>query len=441
MKTMKTSLRITKPIYCLIILAVYFISGNQVLNAQITPELIFNNPSLESGNGGSNGAIYRFPSVKPNVDALVTLKGRSSSSLTLVSIDQSGSGYRNAFQPEVTYNNGSTSSAVTYWMDFEIKFVAAGTTTPVGVSFYLTALDIDGDNNNLHEWDAFYSPFPNSYTLETPTLLSVSNFSQIINGNNTVVGKRFDGPTTLYTAGVDSATKKIMTTLNYNNVTMVNFRAGATTTSSSSMTMRMYSAWFKNFTYNAPLVTLPVKLNNFTAMLHNNKAELNWSTSSEINASHFVVQRSTDGISFKDAGIVFAAGNSTDLNRYSFNDNLLSITNSVVYYRLCTVDIDGKTEFSDVRMIRLTGLTENKLSILAYPNPVSSELRVTIPAAWQNKNVTFEIIQFNGQSISRMITSNAGQTQIIDVHSLPQGNYLVVAICDNERATARISKQ
>ncbi len=408
-----------------------------ISKAQAPVNLSFSSPSLESGSSLSVGATYRFPSVKANVDALVKIKARSSSSVNITSIDQSGSGYGSAFQPQINYNGGNSSGAVNYYVDFEIKFVTANTTTPVAVSFNVTALDIDGDNNTLREYDAFYSPSPNSYTVEGTSLLTTSNFMQ--GASN--VGKQFTGPTTLYVLGVDTSTKNIMATMYYNNVTMFNFRAGASATASSSQTNRMYSAWFRNFTYNAPLVILPVKLSAFNVSLLNAKAELRWETSSEINASHFIVQRSLDGTTYHDAGLVFAAGNTTDVQQYIFRDDLSNISSKVVYYRLCTVDIDGKREYSDVRMIRMTGFAENKIRLQAFPNPVTSELRVTIPAEWQNKEVVYEVFQLNGQSVSRKINSNAGQTQTIDMHSMSRGIYVVVASCADQKATERIVKQ
>nr|WP_287424193.1 hypothetical protein [Candidatus Brachybacter algidus] len=49
--------------------------------------------------------------------------------------------------------------------------------------------------------------------------------------------------------------------------------------------------------------TLPVKLTAFTAILNNNKVDLKWTTASEVNVSHFVVEKSTDGINYSDAGM------------------------------------------------------------------------------------------------------------------------------------------
>jgi hypothetical protein len=137
---------------------------------------------------------------------------------------------------------------------------------------------------------------------------------------------------------------------------------------------------------------LPLKLISFTAQLdNNNQANLKWTTVSEVNVSHFVIEKSTDGINFSDAGTVMATANAGDKTNYAFSDNLLNIQSGIVYYRLRSVDIDGKSQYSEIRIIRIGKLSEKAITIVAYPNPVTNELRVTIPSDWQNKKVTYEL--------------------------------------------------
>lgn len=93
----------------------------------------------------------------------------------------------------------------------------------------------------------------------------------------------------------------------------------------------------------------PVKLSAFNAIKKNaDQVALYWSTSEEINTSHFVVERSTNGKDFADAGLVFAVGNSTENLNYRITVDLRNKKASVMYYRLRIVDMDGKTAESDV---------------------------------------------------------------------------------------------
>ena len=192
--------------------------------------------------------------------------------------------------------------------------------------------------------------------------------------------------------------------------------------------------------FGAP-ITLPVKLLSFTAQLNlNNKVDLKWSTASELNASHFVVERSLDGQAYSDAGIVFAVGNSTTIQQYAFTDNLIPTAKTVIYYRLRQVDVDGKADYSATRIIR-TGKQDATATILTFPNPVASELRISIPNNWQGKKVNYEVVNVSGQTAKRMVVANSSQTETVDMSSLAPGFYLIKVACNGEVAEQKIIKQ
>jgi hypothetical protein len=272
--------------------------------------------------------------------------------------------------------------------------------------------------------------------VESNSALTITNLVV----NSQTVGKTFTAPVTQY-SGIDTTQTDVMTTLAYNNVNTIKVRLGGVTTGSASNTDRMYSIWFKNFAYNAPLKTLPVKLVSFDATLNSkNNVDLKWITATEENVSHFVVERSTDGINFSDAGLVFAVGNSTQKVNYSLTDNISNINATVIYYRLCSVDNDGKFSYSEVRVIRISGQGENTAAIIVYPNPVSNELRITVPANWQNKKVSFELFNANGQLMKRTDNSGSSQTETINVSELNRGLYIVRVSCNGETAQQKIIK-
>lgn len=402
-------------------------------------ELKFNNHSYVSGSGnsgaGSLNSVYRFYEVKNNVDALVKINARSSSSVTLTDIDLESSGFDNAFQPQIKYGNGTVNSSRTWWMEFLITFVHKNTNNPANVSsFNITALDIDGDGDNLREFNSFYSP--NSYKLELNTQLSITNF--IVNLLTT--GKTFTGSITDY-AGIDTNQTRVMTTLTYNDINSFRFRVGSTTTGSSSKTERMSALWFKSFNYSAPIVSLPVKLISFNAFLKNNQVDLKWVTASEINVSHFSIEKSYDGLNYSEAGLVFAYGNTSEQKNYSFTDRNINTPSGMIYYRLRSVDIDQKSELSEVRVIRIGKSDEQPLSIATYPNPATNNLRITIPDKWQDKKVSYEIINNHGRIIIKEEPNRSSQTETLNLSSLAPGFYLIRATCEGETATQKIIKK
>ena len=172
-----------------------------------------------------------------------------------------------------------------------------------------------------------------------------------------------------------------------------------------------------------------------------NKVDLNWATASEMNASHFVIERSTDGHTFNDAAVVFAFGNTTEQKNYRYTDKIGSINNTVVYYRLRQVDIDGKFEYSATRIIRISDQAEKSIAMLTYPNPVTSELRTTIPNEWQGKKVTYKIVNANGLVSKQSQVGSSSQTETLNISTLAPGLYFVKASCGDQSAQQKIIKQ
>lgn len=421
-----------------------FTSMATIAGAQSTsiPELVFKNHTLETGVAGQNNAVYRFENVANNIDARVKIIGRSSSHVTIKSIDLDNTGHSNAFQPQVSYNNGNAPRNTNWWADFEISFVQKGASTAVPVSsFNVTAIDVDGDGGNLNEYVSFFNA--SSYTLENNSQLTVKSLLQLLLGLLTP-GNEFVGPRTNY-ADIDVTATRVMTTMRYQNRSSFVVRAGGSTNNGggSSVADRMYSFWFKSFDYNTPVnITLPIKLKSFTATLNDGKADLKWVTSSEKDVSHFVVEKSTDGKNYADAGIVFAYGNSSSDMQYHFTDDRIEASRkSIVYYRLRSVDIDGKFELSDIRLIRTGQEGNQQLSILTYPNPVTSELRITVPNSWQGKKVNYELLGNNGRTAIRKQVGSSGQTENINVSTLTPGFYIVRATCEGESVQQKIIKQ
>lgn len=94
------------------------------------------------------------------------------------------------------------------------------------------------------------------------------------------------------------------------------------------------------------------RLLSFTGTHNGAKAELKWVTESEVNISHFVIERSTDGVNFTDAGIFFAYGSPSEKTNYSFSVSQASVTAPVVYYRIFVTGQDGKGFYSDNCIVR-----------------------------------------------------------------------------------------
>ena len=97
---------------------------------------------------------------------------------------------------------------------------------------------------------------------------------------------------------------------------------------------------------------LPVELIHFEVMEEASGVRtLTWRTGSEINSSHFEVERSFDGVNWEVIDYVTAAGISDKVMSYETVD-FQSATGSL-YYRLKIVDVDQSTAYSIVRQLDL----------------------------------------------------------------------------------------
>jgi hypothetical protein len=426
--------------FCIrIVLIVVIILASAFLITSQAQGLVFKNPQLINGTAGQNGAVYRFPNVTSNVDALVTINGRSNGLVQLIAIDKSNVGHDKAFQPQVTYNNNTTPGGVSdWWMEFKVAFVRANTTTPVIVNnFDITAIDIDGNGAGLNEWVSFYNL--KTSMLELNSLLQSTTLLDYLLGLLTPVGKKFTGPTNNF-VDVDTSATSVMASTHYENNSEFNLRVGGHSNGSQGAADRMYSFWFKSFTYQVPVQsTLPVKLSAFNARKNDTKVALDWTTSMEKNVSHFTIQRSLNGSDYSDIGMIFTSGDSETQRNYQFSDDIRNISKTVIYYRLKMVDLDGKFEYSPVRVIRIGAQNESP-SVLAYPNPVTDNLRITLPASWQNEKVTIDLVNTNGQLVKRISNNRAGQTETLDVRDLTVGLYMVRVSNGSETAVQRIVK-
>jgi hypothetical protein len=185
-------------------------------------------------------------------------------------------------------------------------------------------------------------------------------------------------------------------------------------------------------------IGLPLDLLTFTGKKETEGNQLNWSTADEINTDRFEVENSLDGINFSVITTIATTGNNSSLtNNYSYlHQNPVAGVN---FYRLKMIDIDGKYKYSKVVIIR--NVSENGMTLLTYPNPAINEVRITIPANWQNKKVIYEIYNAAGKTVKRKETASSSQTEIINVSNLSAGFYIVRVSFEGQTAQQKIIKQ
>jgi hypothetical protein len=121
---------------------------------------------------------------------------------------------------------------------------------------------------------------------------------------------------------------------------------------------------------------LPAKLDFFTQNCNGKNVLLEWATSAEINNHHFIVERSTDAVSWYPIKTIGGSSNSHSVINYSFTDSTAKGRNN--FYRLKSVDVKGQPFLSDI-VNSYCGNAE--VNFIISPNPGKDQFVISnLPA-------------------------------------------------------------
>ncbi len=167
---------------------------------------------------------------------------------------------------------------------------------------------------------------------------------------------------------------------------------------------------------------LPVELLNFNGTCEEGMVNLVWQTASEFNSSHFDIEKSTDGETWRVLATIPSAGISNELLTYQTLDN--NGTFGANYYRLRQVDIDGKEKLYDPINVSCVETTAGYFT--SYPNPSGNEFQVVV----NNKEIlgacTLNIVDAQGKVIDqRSIEVKDGINMFVISETLNPGIYFL----------------
>lgn len=160
---------------------------------------------------------------------------------------------------------------------------------------------------------------------------------------------------------------------------------------------------------------LPVEWVNFDVKLVDKNAYLTWTTASEINASHFIIEKSTNTSDWEMIGNIATRGNVTAATHYSFFDK--NLENGITYYRIKQVDLDEQYSYSTIVSL----VFEKENTIRVFPNPSSDFIYI------ENVKDVFQIniYQANGKLIKQLDLENKEGIFEIGIKDLPSGNFIL----------------
>ncbi len=162
--------------------------------------------------------------------------------------------------------------------------------------------------------------------------------------------------------------------------------------------------------------TLPVQLTSFTAKPSKNVVQLNWTTASEQNNSHFEILRSANGQPNVVIGRVGGNGTTSTAKQYHFTDYSPLAS---AYYQLRQVDYNGDSQKSEVVFVS-TNLNQNTLVAGAGNGKLVANYQSNVTTS-----ANFSVVDLNGKIIvKKSVLLEKGANQIEVPLSLNKGLYL-----------------
>jgi hypothetical protein len=199
-------------------------------------------------------------------------------------------------------------------------------------------------------------------------------------------------------------------------------------------TTRKFSMWpgvtNENIDLGVAFGALPVNWLDISARRTDGVHHVQWTTSAEINVSHYVVERrmqdTDDFVQISEA--IPANRNLQDINRYLWIDRDVEKSGTYVY-RVKQLDYDGKYSYS--RQVSLRHAGDQVIDV--YPNPARFETNVEIGLP-DDAMVEIDLLDAASKLI-RKVRSSSMQLQgtevyKVDLNNIPPGIYNVVITID-----------
>jgi hypothetical protein len=185
------------------------------------------------------------------------------------------------------------------------------------------------------------------------------------------------------------------------------------------------------------LGALPVTFTSVKAYQKDKNIQVEWNVENELNIQQYEVEKSTDGSLFTNLSVTAPAGNSGQSASYQVTD--ARPAPGYNYYRIKSVDDNGKTAYSNVVKV-MTGDIQQEITV--YPNPVKNGV---INLHFNNQPAGIYKVSLSDQSgnsiLFKQVIHRAGRTiEIIQPDTdIPEGIYqLEIIQPDGSKKTIKV---
>ena len=164
---------------------------------------------------------------------------------------------------------------------------------------------------------------------------------------------------------------------------------------------------------------LPIELIYFTAKPNEKEVSLDWATASEINNSHFDIERSADGVNFEYLATIKANGDGNHVTKQTYNTIDKKPYKGLSYYRLKQVDKSGEFKYATIVSVEF----KDNSFVSVFPNPAFDKIIINTSDDYIDANL--KVINNLGVEVianNKLNTFNG----TIDLSQLANGIYFVV---------------
>ncbi|MFY8191444.1 MAG: T9SS type A sorting domain-containing protein, partial [Bacteroidia bacterium] len=150
-------------------------------------------------------------------------------------------------------------------------------------------------------------------------------------------------------------------------------------------------------------------------VVNEQKNELNWQTSQEMNADYFELEFGSDPNNFVPVGKIKAAGNSNTIQQYTMAHAHQEQGVNTFYYRVKQVDTDGKYSYSKTITLsnEITQVNKPEISVI---NPFSGAIKFGLNQT-DFSEISIRVLDNQGRVVyANSREANAG----FSMHELPE---------------------
>lgn len=178
---------------------------------------------------------------------------------------------------------------------------------------------------------------------------------------------------------------------------------------------------------------------DFSARSQKKDATLSWTVKQELGTSHYLLQRSFNGISFETIARIEARPYSNLINEYNYTDPQVGSSCGRVLYRLHCIDRNGRNWPSNI--LKLQFQDPEKLMVHSSGD-VSNVLLLSLSHD-QNEMATAVLSTQGGKVLQRMPVQlvNGTSQQTMTTQGLPAGLYTITLLARDLRIQQRFVRK